>query len=113
MCASYFFLAKKVTKNGVFVAFFTISTGFARDWQRGVFLHYHARKKAQWWLGDSANSSSIAWSWLLILLAQSVVGDRILVVAHGRKQSVEVSSDSDGVWFKYPTMPLSPKNKLN
>jgi hypothetical protein len=56
VCASNFFLAKKVTKNGVFVADFTISTGFARDWQRGIFLDLHARKMALWLLWDSANS---------------------------------------------------------
>jgi hypothetical protein len=48
VCASYFFIAKKVTKNGVFVASFAIGTGFARNWQRGNFLHHHARKIAQW-----------------------------------------------------------------
>jgi hypothetical protein len=55
-----FFIAKKVTKKGVFVADFTISTGFARNGQRGIFLPTHARKMARWWLGDYDRSSFIA-----------------------------------------------------
>ncbi len=103
----------KSNQNGVFVAIFTISTDFARNWQRGIFLHHHARKMAQWWLWDSANSSSIAWPWLLILPAQNVLGDRILVVAHGIRQSVWAGSDSETVRIKYLTTPLITKSKLN
>ncbi len=48
MYASYFFLAKKVTKNGVSAALIKFVAGFARAWQIGVVLVMRARKRALW-----------------------------------------------------------------